>query len=100
MGIAEAVHVDGLDAHTRTAIATVSGAGAVAGVFFAMAPFVEGVILATHDGQSKCIRREAWKLALACFLVFLHVFRSTGDAWVSSGSTWMSIVVKMVGCFC
>lgn len=51
VGIAEAVHVDGFDADARTTIATVTGADAVAGVFLAMAPFVEGVVLATHGGE-------------------------------------------------
>lgn len=51
MGIAEAVHVDGFDAYARTTIATVAGADVVAGVFLAMAPFVESVVLATHGGE-------------------------------------------------
>ena len=48
--VAEAVHVDGLDANAGTAVAAVARADAVASVFFAVAPFVEGVVLAAHGG--------------------------------------------------
>lgn len=51
MGIAEAVHVDGFDADAGTTIATMAGADALTGVFFAMAPFVEGVVLVTHGRE-------------------------------------------------
>lgn len=51
MGVAEAVHVDSFNANAGTTIATVTRADAVAGVFLAMAPFVEGVVLATHCGE-------------------------------------------------
>jgi hypothetical protein len=51
VGIAEAVHVDGFDADPGTTIATVAGTDAVAGVFLAVAPFVEGVVLATHGEE-------------------------------------------------
>lgn len=47
--VAEAVHVDGLNADAGTAVTALTRAGAVAGVFLAVAPFVEGVILAAHD---------------------------------------------------
>ena len=42
--------MDGLDADAGTAVAAVAGADAVAGVFFAVAPFVEGVVLSAHGG--------------------------------------------------
>lgn len=100
VGIAEAVHMNGLDAHAGTAIATMAGADAVAGVFLAMAPFVEGVVLATHGGKSNVNLVGNMKIGVGFFVVFLHVFRSTVGAWVSSGSTWISLVVKMVGWFC
>lgn len=51
VGIAEAVHVDGFDADAGTIIATMAGADALTGVFLAMAPFVESVVLATHGGE-------------------------------------------------
>lgn len=50
MRVAEAVHVDGFHAHARAAVSSVAGADAVAGVFFAVAPFVEGEVLAAHGG--------------------------------------------------
>jgi hypothetical protein len=51
MRVAEAVHVDGLDAYTRAAIATSTTANAVASIGFAVAPFIDGKILATHGGR-------------------------------------------------
>jgi hypothetical protein len=54
--IAKAVHVDGFNADAGTTIATVTRADAVAGVFLAMAPFVEGVVLATHGGRVNLVR--------------------------------------------
>lgn len=50
MGIAEAVHVHGLDADAGAAVASEAGADAVACVFFAVAPFVQGKELAAHSG--------------------------------------------------
>lgn len=44
--------MDGLNADAGTAVAAVARTDAVAGVFFAVAPFVEGVVLAAH-GDSK-----------------------------------------------
>lgn len=49
MRVAEAVHVHGLDADARAAIPAVGGADTVAGIFFALAPFVECKVLATHN---------------------------------------------------
>lgn len=51
MRVAEAVHVDGLDAYTRAAIAPSTTANAVASIGFAVAPFIDGKILATHGGR-------------------------------------------------
>lgn len=49
MRVAEAVHVNGLDADTRATVSAVGGADIVAGIFFALAPFVECEILTAHD---------------------------------------------------
>jgi hypothetical protein len=51
MRIAEAVHVNGFNTDAGTTIATVARADAVTGVFLTMAPFVEGIVLATHGGK-------------------------------------------------
>lgn len=48
MRIAEALHVDGLDAHSLAAAAALARTGALAGIFFALAPLVEGEILTAH----------------------------------------------------
>ena len=48
MRVAEAMHMHGLDADAGAVIPTVGGTDAVAGVFFALAPFVECEVLATH----------------------------------------------------
>lgn len=61
MTIAEAVHVDGFNANARAAVATVAGAYALPGAFFALAPFVECEVLAAHCGEV-C----AFLLAVAC----------------------------------
>lgn len=51
MGVAETVHMDGLDAHAGTAIPPVGGTNAVAGVLLAMTPFVKCEVLATHSDR-------------------------------------------------
>jgi hypothetical protein len=48
MAIAKAVHVNCFNAHAWTAVASVTGADALTGVFFALAPFVECKVLAAH----------------------------------------------------
>lgn len=48
MRIAEALHVDGLDAHSLAAAAALASTGALAGIFFALAPLVDCEILAAH----------------------------------------------------
>lgn len=58
MRVAEAVHVHCLDADSRAAVAPVAGADALAGVFFAVAPFVQGEVLATHGGGWVCRLRN------------------------------------------
>jgi hypothetical protein len=52
--VAEAVHVDRLNADSRTAVPSVAGADAVSCVFFTVAPFVQGEVLAAHDGEFYC----------------------------------------------
>lgn len=52
--VAEAVHVDCLDANSGTAVPSVAGADAVSSVFFAVAPFVQGEVLAAHLGGAYC----------------------------------------------
>jgi hypothetical protein len=52
--VAETVHVHGLHADTRAAVPAVGGADAVAGIFFALAPFVECKVLATHIAFVGC----------------------------------------------
>lgn len=54
MRVAEAMHVHGLDADARAIIPTMGGTDAVAGVFFALAPFVECEVLATHNALVGC----------------------------------------------
>jgi hypothetical protein len=49
--VAEAVHVDGLDADASAAIATGTTANIVASICFTVAPFVDGKILTTHGGR-------------------------------------------------
>lgn len=46
--VAEAVHVHGLDADSRAVVVSLCGAHALACVFFALAPLVQGEVLATH----------------------------------------------------
>lgn len=46
--VAEAVHMHGLDADARATVPAVGGADVVAGIFFALAPFVECKVLAAH----------------------------------------------------
>lgn len=65
--------MNGLDAHAGTAIATMAGADAVAGVFLAMAPFVEGVVLATHGGKSNVNLVGDMKIGVGFFVVFLRL---------------------------
>lgn len=48
------MHVHGLDADARAIIPTMGGTDAVAGVFFALAPFVECEVLATHNALVGC----------------------------------------------
>ena len=55
VGVAEAVHVDGFHAHTGAAVAAVAGADAVACVLFAVAPFVEGEVLAAHGDAGESV---------------------------------------------
>lgn len=50
MGVAEAVHVHRFDADAGAGVASVAGADAVACVFFAVAPLVQGEVLAAHFG--------------------------------------------------
>jgi hypothetical protein len=66
VAIAEAMHVDGFNADAWAAFATMTGAYALAGVFFALAPFVECEVLAAHCGEV-C----AFVLAVACCYFFL-----------------------------
>ena len=46
--VAEAMHMHGLDADARATVPAVGGADVVAGIFFALAPFVECEVLAAH----------------------------------------------------
>ena len=64
--------MDGLDANTRAVVATVAGAYALPGVFFALAPFVECEVLAAHCGEV-----YAFLLAVVC-CSFLLLF---GNDW-------------------
>jgi len=64
MRVAEAVHVHGLDADSRAVIPTVGGTDAVASIFFALAPFVECEVLATHIAFDACFRCS-WLLTVA-----------------------------------
>lgn len=56
MRVTEAMHVDCLDAHSGAAVAPVTGANALTGVFFTVAPLIEGEVLATHSDQCRSVQ--------------------------------------------
>ena len=58
MGVAETMHMHSLDTDTGTAAAADSGTDTVTSVFFALAPLVECVILATHDVEVDSAGRQ------------------------------------------
>lgn len=66
MRVTETVHVDRLNADPWTAVPSVPRADAGSCVFFTVAPFVEGEVLAAHFGVVLAIRtpglddRQGW----------------------------------------
>lgn len=85
MAIAEAVHVNGFDTDSWAAFATVAGAYALAGVFFALAPFVECEVLAAHCGEV---------CAFVAAVVFCY-FLLFGNNFVRDDRYWY----RYAGCF-
>ena len=60
VGMAEAVHVDRLDAHSTAVVKAKTGTGSISGILFTMTPGIQGVVLAAHgdDDQINSVSKK------------------------------------------